>query len=148
MLRVVKYVFLIGLAIFIIIQFVPVNRENPKVDSASTLQAPESVHSVLKRSCYDCHSNETQWPIYSYVAPVSWLVAHDVHEGREHLNFSIWNEYPPEARTYFKGQMIREIEAEGMPLPIYLIMHRDARIQDTDFDTLKNWAEIGDIHTD
>lgn len=88
-----KLVFIIVLLIAAI-QFVPVSRSNPPVETE--IAVPDNVKSVLKRACYDCHSNEVKWPWYSYVAPVSWLVAYDVKEGREELNFSTWNRYSPE----------------------------------------------------
>ena len=75
-----KYAVLALAAVFVAIQLVPVHRDNPPV--ASDLDAPADVKSILRRACYDCHSNETRWPWYAYVAPVSWLVAHDVEEGR------------------------------------------------------------------
>src|ERR1700749_1346437 len=74
--------------VLIAIQFVPVTRTNPPVTNA--LQAPDAVASILRRSCYDCHSNETIWPWYAYVAPISWLIAGDVNDGRKHLNVSSW----------------------------------------------------------
>ncbi len=72
------------------IQLVPVNRSNPTVEA--DLEAPEAVTAVLRTACYDCHSNETHWPWYSYVAPVSWLVAHDVEEARSEFSFSHWEQ--------------------------------------------------------
>jgi hypothetical protein len=74
------------LALGILIQLIPIRRDNPP--ATGSVAAPPEVMSILRRSCYDCHSNETIWPWYSRVAPVSWLVARDVHEGRRHVNFS------------------------------------------------------------
>ena len=80
----------LGLCVpFIAIQFVSMNRTNPPVQ-ADFRGSPEVI-SVLRRACYDCYSNETVWPWYSRVAPVSWVIARDVHEGRAALNFSTWN---------------------------------------------------------
>jgi hypothetical protein len=70
-------------------QLVPLDRSNPPV-SAEVPATPE-VRAILKRSCYDCHSNETRWPWYAYAAPMSWLLVYDVHEAREHMNFSTWD---------------------------------------------------------
>ena len=66
--------------LLVVIQFIPVNRNNPEV--TGEINAPEEVMAILRRSCYDCHSNETVWPWYSYVAPASWLISHAVHDGR------------------------------------------------------------------
>jgi hypothetical protein len=83
---------IIAVVIIIVgIQFIPVDRSNPPV--TEEINAPANVLSILKTSCYDCHSNETTWPWYSYVAPVSFLVAGDVEEARKHLNFTEWDKY-------------------------------------------------------
>src|ERR1700749_974761 len=78
----------IALFIFIGLQLAPVDRANPTVDPKKTLQAPPQVEAILRQSCYDCHSDETRWPWYAHVAPVSWWIAHDVNEAREKGNFS------------------------------------------------------------
>lgn len=124
---------------FIGIQFVPVDRSNPPV----TMELPASpeVLAVLRQSCYDCHSNSVHWPWYSYVAPVSWLVAKDVREGRHELNFSIWDQYSPRKRARKIEECIELAEKGEMPLPIYLTMHADARLTTDDLNTLRAWAE-------
>lgn len=81
---------LLGILVVLVgIQFVPVARVNPPV--VAEVPAPAAVRAILRRACYDCHSHETVWPCYSQVTPFSWLVAHDVRQGREGLNFSTWN---------------------------------------------------------
>src|SRR5512137_3175038 len=75
------------------LQLVPVTRTNPPVTAA--VPAPPEVAAILRRACFDCHSHETVWPLQAYLAPFSWLVAHDVKEGREELDFSAWG--PKEA---------------------------------------------------
>lgn len=134
-----KKVLLIVVAIVILIQLVPVNRENPAV--TAPLDGPPALVTVLKESCYDCHSNETNWPWYAYVAPVSWLVAHDVNEGREHLNFSDWSNLDRN-RQVRKADEIREHVDEGeMPLEIYLVNHDEARLTDDDLATIRAWVD-------
>lgn len=134
--RIFKYTLLsIGL-IFIGIQLIPVERNNPPV--VSEVDAPIAVKVIIKRSCYDCHSNEVDWPWYSYVAPVSWLVAHDVKEGRKELNFSEWGRHSGDAEM--KQEMIEEIAEGEMPLPIYLITHPGASVSEQELATLKKWA--------
>ena len=120
------------------IQFVPVERTNPPV--TEEIQAPDDVKALLRRSCYDCHSHETKWPWYGYVAPVSWLLARDVREGREHINFSKWDEVPEMGRDYIKTMILEAVSAERMPLPKYLTMHPEARIGPEDLQVLKRWA--------
>ena len=125
-------------AIFVIIQLIPVERANPPV--VSDLEAPPPVKDVLKRACYDCHSNETKWPWYSYVAPVSWLIAHHVEEGREHLNFSTWGQMGAERRRHKAHEIREEVEAGKMPLPIYLFAHPDAALDDGEKARIGEWS--------
>jgi len=132
-------ILLFALIPVILIQFVPVNRENPPVDNNLAFSAPDEVMAILKNSCYDCHSNETVWPNYSYIAPVSWLVAKDVKSGRHDLNFSEWNKMPEDEREHKKEEIIEEISRDTMPLPIYLITHSSASLTNDQKLILKNW---------
>ena len=136
---------LIGLiAIIIIIQLIPVDRENPSTNTELALKAPPDIMTILEKSCYDCHSNNTNWPFYSYIAPVSWLIASDVQNARKHLNFSEWNNLPAEKKTKSKEEIIEEVSEDKMPLPIYLIMHSAAKLSDEQKMKLKEWAEKTD----
>ena len=123
----------------ILIQFIPVNRNNPPVDNNLAISAPKNVEAILKNSCYDCHSNETVWPVYSYIAPISWLVAKDVKNGREELNFSEWNKLDESKMEKKKKEIIEEISRDTMPMPIYLITHSTAKLSEEDKLLLKNW---------
>lgn len=130
---------LLGLgALFVGMQLVPVDRSNPPVETE--VPAPAEVRAVLRRACYDCHSNETVWPWYSQVAPVSWLVASDTRDGRKHLNFSTWNRYTPEQQVKKLKRSWTEIEKGEMPMWIYLPAHRDAVLSDADKALLRDWA--------
>jgi hypothetical protein len=111
--RILKWAGVTLAAIFVLIQFVPVDRTNPPVEGE--VPAPPEVREVLQRACYDCHSNETNWPWYSRVAPVSWLVARDVHEGREHLNFSTWNRLSTRDQVEAMRESWEEVEEGEMP---------------------------------
>jgi len=129
---------LIALAtLAIVIQFVPVSRTNPPV--TGEIPAPDEVKAVLKKSCYDCHSNESKWPWYSHVAPFSWLVVHDVNEAREKMNFSEWNKLSADRQARRLRGSMEEIDDKEMPLKIYLPMHPDARLSETDIATLRAW---------
>jgi hypothetical protein len=79
------------IVILVVIQFIRIDSTNPPVDG--DILTSTVVKSVLRRACYDCHSNETAWPWYSLIAPISWLLAWDVREGRDELNFSMWSQY-------------------------------------------------------
>ncbi len=120
-------------------QLIPVARENPPVEAE--LPAPPELRALLRRACYDCHSNETRWPWYSQLAPVSWLVAHDVKDAREHMNFSTWNAYDEEERLEKLEEAVEEVEEGNMPLPPYLLLHRDAALSEADVALLRSFAE-------
>ncbi|MDC0585078.1 heme-binding domain-containing protein [Planctomycetota bacterium] len=125
----------------ILIQFVPVDRTNPPV--TSEIQVSVEVGAVLKRACYDCHSNETEWPWYSRVAPISWLIAHDVREGRKALNFSTWGELGSDSRVEMLAESWEEVEEDEMPPWFYIAPHQDARLTTKDKAVLRVWALAG-----
>ncbi len=128
-------------AIFVVlvaIQLVPVDRTNPT--STESLPFPQEVSKILRGSCFDCHSNETKWPWYSYVAPASWMIAHHVDEGREELNFSKWSEMREEKRPELKHQIWEEIAEHKMPLRGYLYLHSDAKLSSAEMETLRTWS--------
>jgi hypothetical protein len=120
---------IIGLIIAIIlggllIQLVPLpgRGQNPPVITEPIWDSPQT-RALVKRTCFDCHSNETVWPWYSYVAPVSWLVYRDTMIGRSRLNFSEWNK-----RQRGAGEIIENIQDSEMPPVIYLPMHPKSRL--------------------
>lgn len=135
--KIVLYLLLVLIIVFIVIQFVPVERTNQPV--VSDIPASPEVKAVLKGACYDCHSNETVWPWYSKVAPVSWLIAQDVYEGREYLNFSIWDEYNTQKKAELVEESWEEVSEKEMPPWKYVILHPGARISKEDTKVLKNW---------
>lgn len=114
--------------------------EDPRVALSSRLDVPPDVQAILDRSCNDCHSNRTVWPWYSSVAPVSWLVAHDVEEGRRHLNFSEWGTYPVKRQAAKLEMISGEVDNGEMPLKVYVLMHRSAALTEADKDRLCDWA--------
>ena len=130
-----------AIAVFVIIQFIPVERDNPAVEGA--ISAPVEVQAILSRACYDCHSHETKWPWYSYVAPLSLLVAHDVHEGREHLNFSRWQTYAAKFQKHKMEDIWEQVSEGNMPLWFYIPLHPEAKLSDADLATLQAWATAG-----
>jgi hypothetical protein len=124
--------------LFLAIQFVPVDRSNPAIETE--VPASAEVRSVLKRACYDCHSNEVVYPWYSYVAPVSWLVAKDVREGREKLNFSAWNRMSAEDQAEGPKESWEKVQEGEMPLWFYLPLHPSANLTPADKALLQAWA--------
>ncbi|HRQ38447.1 MAG TPA: heme-binding domain-containing protein [Chloroflexota bacterium] len=131
----VKRVLLIGLVVvvggFLLIQVIPYGRDhtNPPVISEPAWDSPQT-RALAERACFDCHSNETVWPWYSQVAPVSWLVQHDVDEGRRELNFSEWGYGRKEGEA---GEEMAEVIWEGeMPPAQFLLTHPEAHLTDAE----------------
>jgi len=134
---------LILLAVLAISQLIPINRSNPPV--TAEIVAPPEVMSLLRRACYDCHSNETVWPWYSRVAPLSWLLAYDVSEGRHHLNFSRWGELSLEKKDKKLRETAEAIDEREMPPFYYLPAHPRAWLDTQAKTTLVNWAKQGNL---
>ena len=112
----------------------------PKASPQDEVKAPKEVMSLLKKSCYDCHSNHTRWPWYSNIAPISFEVRGHVRDGRNWLNFSIWQKYDEKKRQkLFKG--IAESVQRTMPPPDYMLMHKDARLKPQERELIRKWAE-------
>lgn len=137
-----------GVVLFFIgSQFVQPDRTNPPVDPASSFEAvagPDAeTAAILKRACYDCHSNTTEWPWYSQLAPASWLVAEDVKDGRARLNFSQWNLLSPEMSKRRLQKACARVRSGDMPPWQYLLMHPEARLSDRDIETLCAAVKIG-----
>ena len=111
---------------FVAIQFFPVDRTNPPVTREIAWDSPET-RALAERACFDCHSNETKWPFYAYIAPMSLVVANDVTEGRDRLNFSEWD------RPNEDFGEISEVVTRGeMPLAQYLLLHPEARLTEVE----------------
>jgi hypothetical protein len=125
------------------IQFVRPARTNPPTDPSRVLFArmpvPAETAEVMQRACRDCHSNDTSWPWYSNVAPVSWFVIDHVNHGRSHFNYSDWAHYDAaEAARLIKNTC--DLARKGaMPLPSYVRMHSDTRLSPQDVDALCSW---------
>jgi Haem-binding domain len=125
------------------LQFMGPARINPAVSPARTLHAkvpiPEDVHAVLSRSCWNCHSRETVWPWYAYVAPISWRVIGHVNEGREHLDFTNWD-HSPEEGVDLLDEVCTQVKRGTMPLREYTWMHWNAVLDPKEVTRLCAWA--------
>jgi len=135
-----KKLTLIALVIFIGIQFIPMDvPADIPTKAENELKAPDEVISILKRACFDCHSNHTTFPWYSSIAPVSLFTKLHVKEGREHMNFSTWAEYDDEKKLKFLDKIPKAIDSK-MPLPSYLLIHKEAKLSDEDKALLTKWT--------
>lgn len=142
--RFLKIFGVLCIAAFLASQAFRPDRRNPASDPAlaitAQLNVPADVRAILQRSCYDCHSNNTVWPWYTEVSPVSWLVADDVKEGRRHMNFSEWGSYRQAIRVAKLDMIVSEVDKGEMPLRKYLLIHGDASLSEADRDLLCAWA--------
>jgi hypothetical protein len=119
-----------------------VKRTDREAMSARDLHVASEAAPLLKRACLDCHSNQTVWPWYSYVAPMSWLVEKDVRRGRERVNFSEWDHYTFEQRSRSLAEIASAVKNHEMPLPQYTMVHRGAKLSNADRDVLYAWARV------
>jgi hypothetical protein len=118
-------------------------RTNPSSNPTASLlpKAPTQVSGILTRACADCHSNETRWPWYSNVAPMSWFLIDHVNHGRDHFNFSEWATYSEDDQDKLLGSICSLSKKGRMPLPSYLWIHRDATLSDGDIAALCSWSD-------
>lgn len=129
---------LVLVAVGVALQFVPVQDLGSNPPNRFTLDAPPEAVAILRRACFDCHSNETRWPLYARIAPGSWLLASDVHKGRNHLNFSEWGSVDEDERQDDLEACWDQVESGTMPPKKYIYpFHMVARLSDADKATLK-----------
>ena len=125
--------------VFAAAQLVRPERANPPVDASHTIQAQVGTASglvaVLDRACSDCHSNRTVWPWYSQIAPLSWLMAYGVKEGRNAVNFSEWAAYPTERQRRLLVESCRDVSTSKMP-GSYTLLRPDTRLSSQDIETI------------
>lgn len=134
--------------ILVSIQFISVDKTNPPVDEKVALKASDEVMSILKKGCYDCHSNETKWPYYSDIAPVSFFVASHVNKGRKALNFSNWENIDSDIKKERLKRGIVTVNNGIMALPSYLSAHDEAKLSKEEKEILTAWfkEELNSTH--
>ena len=126
-----KYLVIAAVVIFGLIQLVPFGRDhaNPAVVQEPQWDSP-ATRQMAKEHCFQCHSNETEWPWYSNIAPASWLISFDVIEGRGAFNFSDWSKHPAEL-----DELVGEINSGGTPPIQYWVAHPNSRLSDAQKQT-------------
>jgi len=138
---------LLGLALFLVlIQIFQPKRTNPPIVASKTLRAhisiPPAVQTSLTRSCGDCHSNQTVWPWYSRIAPLSWVVIDDVNQGRRKMNFDNWEAQPNAKEANDRlVDICPEIRRNGMPPFSYRLLHRDLRLKSDQISNICAWSD-------
>jgi len=126
----------------IVIQLIRPDFNNPKVDESMALSADTKVMSILKTSCYDCHSNETVYPWYHHVAPVSWIMANNINEGRKALDFSNWANIDSKVKLERLTRAKQLLNNELMPKSEYLLMHKNAALSNEQKKTLEDFFDM------
>jgi hypothetical protein len=133
------------LALFIIIQFFQPKKNdkimNPKNDIIFSVEIPAMVKQKIVNACYDCHSEKTAYPFYNRIAPVSWMMARHIREGKDHLNFSAWATYDKKKQIKLLSNICDEITAGEMPVKSYVIMHSKAVINEKEVKDICAWTD-------
>lgn len=131
--------------VFLAIQLIPVDREHKAVNKKDNFvdinKTPEDIRVILKNACYDCHSNETQYPDYAYIAPISWTIKDHINDGRKHLNFSEWGSYNKELKQNAIEKTISTVHDLEMPLPSYIGYHPKANLTTKQRKTLQDYFQ-------
>lgn len=139
-----KNLLILLVLILVLIQFYrPAKNISTEISSNSILTAvvvPQEVEQILKTSCYDCHSNNTVYPWYNNIAPVSWWLDNHVKEGKKELNFDEWASYSDKRKNHKLKEIKKQTEEKEMPLESYLWIHNDAKLSDSQIKTLVDWA--------
>ena len=136
---------LIGLGVlFVGAQFIRPDHSNPPVDPSRTLHAqmdvPSDVLALIEDSCTDCHTHGTEWPWYSHVAPISWLLDYHVEHGREYVDFDEWAGYSAYEQQQALDEIAEVVESGEMPLSMYLPLHPEAQLTDAERQRIVSWA--------
>lgn len=130
---------IVFVVVLVAAQFIRPDRTNPATDAIRTIAAqpgaPKELVAVLDRACSDCHSNATVWPSYTQIAPVSWLMAYAVKEGRKAVNFSEWAAYSPERQRQLLAQSCQDVTAGKMP-GAYTLLRSETKLSPRDIETV------------
>jgi len=138
--KIVKIIAMILLVAFVGIQFVPTARNQsntvPSTDFMLVNNVPETIQKKLEVSCYDCHSNNTQYPWYNKIQPVAWFLEDHIKEGKAELNFNEWDSLSSRRKASKLRSIIKQIESGEMPLDSYTLIHKDAKVSEAEAEEL------------
>lgn len=134
--KIVKNIVLVLLVAFVGIQFIPTERNQSDIVSATDFMLVNNVQNKLKSklqvSCYDCHSNNTNYPWYNKIQPVAWFLEDHINDGKKELNFNEWESYSDRRKKSKLRSIVKQIESDEMPLFSYTIVHKDANFSEED----------------
>ncbi len=142
--RILKIVFLVLLVVMVIIQFIRPAKNNNTTASANDMNVlypiPDSVHKILDRACFDCHSNNTRYPWYYNIQPVAWWMNDHIDEGKDELNFNEFGKRPLAKQAKKLKKLAKEVEEGGMPLNSYTWIHKEAVLTESEKKMVIDWA--------
>ena len=143
--KIVKKIVLVLLVAFVGIQFIPTERNQsdivPATDFILVNNVPDNIKNKLQVSCYDCHSNNTNYPWYNKMQPVAWLLEEHIKEGKAELNFSEWDSLSNRRKESKLRSIIKQIEGDKMPLESYTLIHKDAGISEEEKRIINKWID-------
>ncbi len=141
----VKKILLSLLAVFVLIQFIRPTKNQGAGNSADDIfnhyKSPDSIVRLVKTSCYDCHSNNTNYPWYAEIQPLAWWLDHHVEEGKNELNFSDFAAFNLRFKSHKLDEVMDEVKSQNMPLKSYLFAHGEARLTDQQRLAIVQWAD-------
>lgn len=141
--KIVKIIAVILLVAFVGIQFVPTERNQsdviPKTDFLLVNNPPENISTLLQESCYDCHSNNTDYPWYEKIQPITWFLENHIADGKEELNFNEWDAYSNRRKNSKLKSIVNQIKDDEMPLESYIFFHQDAILSEKKKKTVIEW---------
>jgi len=145
-----KKVLLVLIVLFIIIQFIRPNKNNSAAAQPANIEhlyaTNDDVKNILSKSCYDCHSNNTDYPWYFNIQPVAWWLDSHINEGKQHLNFDEFGNYSAARKYHALQESIEQVKEGEMPLNSYTWIHTDAKLSDAQRKEFIDWCEA--IHAD
>lgn len=118
----------------------------PSSDISKVYQIPEKIQSILRNSCYDCHSNSTDYPVYSYIQPLSFYLENHIQKGKKELNFNEWGHYSDRKQAHKLESILNQIQQKKMPLPSYIYLHHGAKLSEKQIEEMASW--IGQIQAE
>ena len=141
--KILKIIAIIALVGFVGIQFIPTERNQsytvPETDFMLVHNVPETIQKKLQVSCYDCHSNNTQYPWYNKIQPAAWFLEDHIKEGKAELNFNEWDSLSSRRKSSKLRSIIKQIERGEMPLDSYTLIHKDAKFSEAEAEELINF---------
>lgn len=145
--KAIKKILLVGFILFLLIQIYQPARNIDKGQDlsggfASFYNAPREIQDLLKNSCYDCHSNNTNYPAYSYIQPARYFMEKHIKEGKEELNFNDWTNYSVRKQRNKLNGIIEQIEEDKMPLDSYTLIHKNAKLSAKQKAEMINWLSV------